>query len=162
MKLKPNKIRKIGWFFFAVFWIPFITLFIGMWGMPSGSYDFSEMPKLSQYSLIAMGVLFFLIFLFFIGGIALGRFNRVNLISDGKRAVATITRIYETGTTVNVSYVIGFDLEVTPTTSRKFKTTTEQLVPRLDIHKYKVGQQVEVAYDPKSHTATIIGLLPKK
>jgi hypothetical protein len=138
-------------------WIPFITLFIGMWGMPEGSYDFDELPELTQYSLVALGILFVLTFIFFIGSIVTSQKSKNNLLKNGKEAPAKIINVYETGTTVNNSYMVGFELEVMPKNAPKFITTAEQLVPRLRIHEFEVGKRVLVAYDPETFEATIIG-----
>ena len=76
MKLNPTTLRKMGWRCFALMWIPFITLFIGMWGMPEGSYDFDELPELTQYSLVALVILFGLTFIFFIGSVVTSSTNK--------------------------------------------------------------------------------------
>ncbi|MDC8001580.1 hypothetical protein POV26_11065 [Aequorivita todarodis] len=157
MKFNPTTLRKMGWLCFALMWIPFITLFIGMWGMPDGSYDFDEIPTLTQYSLVALGILFALTFIFFIGSVVSSRSTKNKLLKSGKEAPAEITRVYETGTTVNNSYMVGFELKVMPKHAPHFSTTTEQLISRLDIHEFQVGKKVLVAYDPESHEATIIG-----
>jgi hypothetical protein len=162
MKFNSKALRKMGWRCFALMWIPFITLFVGMWGMPEGSYDFDEIPKLTQYSLIALSILFTLTFIFFIGSVVTTSTNKNRLLKSGKEAPAKIIRVYETGTTVNNSYMVGFDLEVMPKNAPKFNTTTEQLIPRLRIHEFGVGNNVLVAYDPETQEATIIGEIEGK
>lgn len=157
MKFNPATLRKMGWRCFALMWIPFITLFIGMWGMPEGSYDFDELPELTQYSLVALGILFVLTFIFFIGSVVTSQSSKNRLLKNGKEAPAKIINIYETGTTVNNSYIVGFELEVMPKNAPKFSTTTEQLVSRLRIHEFEAGKKVLVAYDPETFEATIIG-----
>ncbi|MCB0454945.1 MAG: hypothetical protein R2775_00745 [Flavobacteriaceae bacterium] len=157
MKLNPTTLRKMGWRCFALMWIPFITLFVGMWNMPEGSYDFDELPELTQYSLVALVILFALTFIFFIGSLVSSSTNKNKLLKSGKEAPAKIIRIYETGTTVNNSYMVGFELEVMPKNAPKFTATTEQLISRLNIHEFQVGKKVLVAYDSESNEATIIG-----
>lgn len=162
MKFNPTTLRKMGWRCFALMWIPFITLFVGMWGMPEGSYDFDELPELTQYSLVALVILFTLTFTFFIGSVVTSSTSKKKLLKNGKEAPAKILNIYETGTTVNNSYMVGFELEVMPKHAPKFSTTTEQLVSRLRIHEFEVGKNVLVAYDPKTFEATIIGRIQEK
>lgn len=157
MKFNPTTLRKMGWRCFAIMWVPFITLFVGMWDMPEGSYDFDEIPKLTQYSIIALSILFALTFIFFIGSIVISQKSKNNLLKKGKEAPAKIIRVYETGTTVNNSYMVGFDLEVMPKNAVKFNTTIEQLISRLRIHEFEVGNKVLVAYDPETQDAIILG-----
>ncbi|HNP68831.1 MAG TPA: hypothetical protein PKH16_13070 [Aequorivita sp.] len=157
MELNSTTLRKMGWRCFALMWIPFITLFVGMWGMPAGSYSFDEIPKLTQYSLIALSIFFALTFIFFISSVVTTSTTKNKLLKRGKEAPAKIISVYETGTTVNNSYMVGFELEVIPKNAPKFNTTSEQLISRLRIHEFEVGNNVLVAYDPKTHAAIILG-----
>jgi hypothetical protein len=53
--------------------------------------------------------------------------------------------------------MVGFDLEVMPKNAVKFNTTIEQLISRLRIHEFEVGNKVLVAYDPETQDAIILG-----
>src|SRR5690606_19031738 len=90
------------------------------------------------------------------------RNKKNNLLKYGKEVPAKIIRVYETGTTVNNSYLVGFDLEVMPKNAPKFNTTTEQLISRLRIQEFEVGNNVLVAYDPETQEAIIIGEIEGK
>ncbi|WGF91466.1 hypothetical protein [Aequorivita marisscotiae] len=162
MKIRSTTLRKLGWSCFGLMWIPFFTMFAGLYKLPSGSYYFNELPQLTQYSLIALSILFILTFVFFIGSVIISKISKNRLLQSGKEAPAIIKRVYETGTTVNNSYMVGFDLEVMPKNAPKFYTSTEQLISRLQIHKFEVGTTVLVAYDAKTQVATIIGELEQK
>ena len=162
MKFNSTTLRKMGWRCFALMWIPFTTLFVGLWGMPDGSYGFDELPELSEYSLIAIIILFAFTFIFFISSVVTSFKNNNKLLKNGIEAQAKIKRIYETGTTVNNSYLVGFDLEVMPKNAPKFNTSIEQLISRLRIHEFEEGNDVLVAYDPETHEATIIGEIEGK
>lgn len=159
MKLNPSSLRKMAWRCFAFMWIPFITLFIGMWGMPEGSYSFAELPELAQYSIVALAIFFALTFIFFFGTVITSQATTPQLLKYCKKAPAKIIDIYETGTTVNNSYMVGFKLEVMPRHAPKFTATTEQLISRLQVHKFEVGKKVLVNYDPKTHNTVIVGEL---
>ncbi|MEH6764950.1 MAG: hypothetical protein V7655_10660 [Aequorivita antarctica] len=157
MKFNTTTLRKMGWRCFALMWIPFFTMFAGLWNTPTGSYDFDELPQLTQYSIVALIILFALTFIFLIGAGITTRNKKNNLLKNGKEAPAKIIRVYETGTTVNDSYLMGFELKVMPKRTPKFLTTTEQLVSQLRVHEFEAGKKVLVAYDPETFEATIIG-----
>ena len=133
-----------------------------MWNMPEGSYEFNELPELTQYSIIAMGILFASTFILFAASVVYNQILKNKLLKNGKEATAKIIRVYETGTTVNNSYLMGFELEVMPANAPKFTTTCEQLVSRLKIHEFQAGNELRVCFDPQSHQTMIVGKVPAK
>ena len=148
--------RRVGWIFFGLMWIPFIGIFIGMIGMPEGSYDFAELPAITRYSLIAVGFFFAGTFLFLFGGMFFGMFRSNVVLKTGKDAVAEIISTWDTGTTINENPVVGFELHVTPDDFPEFTARTEKLISRLRIMDYQVGKAVNVKYDPETEEVAIV------
>ena len=74
------------------------------------------------------------------------------LQKTGQPATATITRISDTGMTVNDDPVVLLDLEVHPETGPAFAARTKCLISRLDVPQFQPGCQIPVRYDPADHT----------
>lgn len=157
MKLTARTFRKIGWICFTLIWIPFVLLFVAMWDMPDGSYNFNELPRMAQYALLAMVILFPLVFFFLFIPIVFSKQSKKKLLINGIEAPAKIIRTYKTGTTVNSSYLLGFELEVLPKNSPKFRATVEQLIPSSKIIEYTSGDNVLVSFNPNSQEVMVIG-----
>lgn len=56
MTLAPQ-MRRLAWIEFTAMWIPFAPMFVGMIGLPEGSYAWVERPALTRSSLLVGGVL---------------------------------------------------------------------------------------------------------
>jgi hypothetical protein len=153
----PSLLRKIGWLLFTLMWIPFITIFIGMANLPTGSYAWEELPFLARVSIIAVGIMgVSAIGLLLISPIMSSRRNRV-VLASGKDAEATIVSIEPTGTTVNNYYVgMNLALNVRPLNDQPFQTRTERLMPMHMMAKYQVGAIVKVKYDPQSKAVALV------
>ena len=150
-----QRMRRLGWQFFSLMWIPFITLMIGMIGMPEGSYEWAELPPLSRYSLIGVGVFALVSTVLLIGSpIVAGMKNRA-VLANGQPAEARILEIRDTGTTINNDPVVRFLLEVHPPDGSPFQAETERLISRLEIPQIQPGTTLRVKYDPESHAVAL-------
>lgn len=152
----PRTFRRLGWIAFALMWIPFIGIFVGMWGMPSGDYAWSEIPDLTQRSIVATGLFFAATFLFLFGGMALGAMRNQSLRRNGLPAQATIVEVTDTGATINESPVVRMVLNVEAPGVPTFRAETERLVSRLQVHQLVPGAVVEVRYDPVSQDVAVV------
>lgn len=72
-------------------------------------------------------------------------------IKNGVTAQGTILRTWDTGTTINDNPVVGFALNVTPSTEPAFQVEMKQIVSRIQIGAFLPGAAVEVVYDPADH-----------
>jgi len=72
-------------------------------------------------------------------------------IKNGITAQGTILRTWDTGTTINDNPVVGFALNVTPTTEPAFQVEMKQIVSRIQIGAFLPGATVQVVYDPADH-----------
>jgi hypothetical protein len=145
-----SKLRRFGWLVFALMWIPFIGIFVGMMGMPSGSYSWAELPPLARASMISTGVLMGLSMVTLLGSPLVSWRSNASLRKNGREGEAVILDLQETGTTVNNSYLVHFELEVHPMGAPVFTAASEQLINRLDIPRFQPGTRVPVVYDPKT------------
>lgn len=73
-------------------------------------------------------------------------------IKNGVTAQGTILRTWDTGTTINENPVVGFALNVTPSTEPAFQVEMKQIVSRIQIGAFLPGATVQVMYDPNDHT----------
>lgn len=147
--------RRLGWVLFGLMWIPFVGIFVGLFGFPEGSYSWAEPPRLTRFSLIGTGALFALSMLALVGTIPLGWLGNRRPLRRGQRGEGLIVDIYDTGMTVNQSPVVGFELEVQPLSGPPFKATTEQLISRLQVHQFQPGARVPVRYDPRTKNVAL-------
>lgn len=150
-----SKLRRFGWIAFGLMWIPFAGIFIGMMRLPEGSYDWIELPMLARISIVATGALMAISMLSLFGSPLLSWYSNSSLRRNGRRGEAVILDLKETGTTVNNSYLVHFDLEVHPMGGPPYVASTEQLVNRLDIPQFQPGTTVPVRYDSKRKTVAL-------
>jgi hypothetical protein len=149
--------RRIGWLCFSLGWIPFTGIFIGMMGMPNGSYDWVELPVIARYSMIGTGVMFGLAMLLIFGSYLFSAALYQSVIKNGQLAEATILGLRDTGTTVNQNPLVHLTLEVHPRDlTPNFQAETEMLVSRLQIPQIQPGAVVNVRYDPESKEVAIV------
>lgn len=152
----PKLMRRLGWIFFALMWIPFTGIFIGMIGMPDGEYAWSEIPVLTRYSMIGVGVFFVGTFAMQIGAIVVAGVTNAALRKEGIAAEAKILSISDTGTTINQNPVVRLRMEVQPPDGLPFETEAEQLISRLQIPMIQPGMTVPVKYDPDSLDVALV------
>ncbi|RPI23372.1 MAG: hypothetical protein EHM70_22595 [Chloroflexota bacterium] len=69
-------------------------------------------------------------------------------VKNGVTATATITRMWDTGTTINDNPLAGFELQVMPPNGAPFTAETKQMVNRLQVGYFQPGQTVTVSYNP--------------
>lgn len=153
--------RKVGWICFGVMWIPFTTLFIGMIGMPEGSYDIGELPLLARFSLLAVVLLGAMSMILLIGAVLVSSWEARTIRRTGLAARATVLEIYDTGTTINENPVVRLVLEVQPDREPPFQAETEQLIPRLKVPQVQPGMKVRVKYDPDDYGVALLDLSPE-
>ncbi len=72
-------------------------------------------------------------------------------VKNGITAQGTILRTWDTGTTINDNPVVGFALNVTPSTEPAFQVEMKQIVSRVQIGAFLPGATVQVMYDPNDH-----------
>jgi len=151
-----RSMRKTGWIFFRLIWLPFIGIFVGMMGTPDGSYDWIELPLITRYSLVATGILMVLAMFFIFGSTLFSSVQNRELLENGQSAKATILNIEPTGTTVNDYYHgMSFLLDVQPLNEPPFQARVEKLVPMHMMAQYQIGNVIEIKFDPKSQTVAI-------
>lgn len=144
------RLRRLGWLAFALMWVPFAGIFIGMISVPDGSYAWARLPPLARYSLAATGVLFLRTMLALPGGLLVGHLSNHWLRRSGRRGEAEILELYETGMTVNQHPVVGFKLRVYPLSGAPFEALTKQVAPRLEVPQLQPGARGQVRYDSDS------------
>jgi hypothetical protein len=150
-----SRLRRIGWIAFALMWIPFTAIFIGMISLPSGSYDWVELPLITRYGLIGTGIMFVITMVTMLGSPLLSWAVGERLQAKGLSAQAVILKIQDTGTTINQSPVVHFKLRVEPQDRPSFEAETEQLINRLQVPQFQPGVKVPVRYDPDSHAVAL-------
>jgi hypothetical protein len=151
-----RNIRKIGWIVFGLMWIPFTGIFVGMIGLPEGSYDWLELPAITRTSMILTGVFAGASMLLLIGGPIVSGLRNRTVRSEGLPARAKILKIWDTGTTINQNPVVGMLLEVHPPGGATFEAETEQLISRLQIPAIQPGMELEVKYDPHTQAVALV------
>ena len=91
-----------------------------------------------------------------------GRFTGENVSSQiratGSPAKAVVLRIWETGTRVNHSPVVGFELEVRADGLPSWRAETKALVSILAIPRIQPGMEIDVFYDPADPKRVAIDL----
>jgi len=150
-----QRLRTISRLAFFLLWIPFITLFIGMAGMPNGSYDFAELPLLARVSLIGMGLFGGAAIILLLASFGLGSLSNRAVLARGLPAEAAILEIADTGTTINNDPLVRLTLEVRPPGGPPFQAHTERVIPRLQIPQIQPGAIVHVMYDPASKAVAL-------
>lgn len=148
--------RRWGWISFRVMWIPFFTLFIGMIGVPEGSYAFSELPLLTRVSIIAVAALGGLSMILLFGAVLVSQREATSIRQSGVTTTARILELRDTGTTINQDPVVRLVLEVQPKNAPAFQTETEQLVSRLQIPQIQPGKTLLVKYDPADNDVALL------
>jgi hypothetical protein len=86
----------------------------------------------------------------------MGRVTGADLKATGQDAQATILKIWDTGTTVNMNPVVGFVLEVRAPAQAPYQVETTSLIPRLMIAQYQPGAIVPIKVDPANPSRVAI------
>jgi hypothetical protein len=98
---------------------------------------------------IGLSVVIAIVVIFFV--MRMTRGLSAGSVKNGVTAQGTILRTWDTGTTINDNPVVGFALNVTPTTEPAFQVEMKQIVSRIQIGAFLPGAAVEVMYDPADH-----------
>lgn len=73
------------------------------------------------------------------------------LLTRGKKAIATVLEVWDTGVTVDgLNIMVGLRLEVNPPGQPSYEAKTKALVSRIQPTLYQPGMVVQVRYDPKN------------
>ncbi|MBK8599117.1 MAG: hypothetical protein IPN83_26870 [Holophagales bacterium] len=93
-----------------------------------------------------------------------GRKEACEILAIGTPATATITRLVDTGTTINDDPVVEFVLRVVTAEGEAYEARTRALVSRLDVPAVQPGRVVPVRYDPanREHLALDLWECPGK
>lgn len=150
-----SRLRRVGWISFALMWIPFVAIFIGMLGMPNGSYDWADLPAIARFGFAGTGLFFVISTATMVASPLLSWLGNRSLQTKGLPAKATILSLQDTGTTINQSPVVHIRLKVEPTDRPAFEAETEQLINRLEVPQIQPGATVKVRFDPHSHAVAL-------
>lgn len=105
-----------------------------------------------------MGSIMALVFIVIFGGVFWMFFRPMmqskKLLQTGVPAQGVITRIWDTGVTINNDPEIGLEVQVTPSTGMPFTAKAKKLISRLDTSYYQPGMSCTVRYDPND-TSTV-------
>jgi len=93
-----------------------------------------------------------------------GRTEACAILAIGRPATGTITRLIDTGTTINNDPVVEFVVRVVPEGGEAYEAHTKALVSRLDVPAFQPGRVVPVKYDPANPARIAFDLweCPKK
>jgi len=155
MKL-ARLMKRLGRLCFILMWIPFTTLMISVSTTTApGDYAWSELPVLSQYSIMAL--MFFVIadVVFSVGGLVVGGVANRSVRARGRPASATVLRVWDTGTTINDDPLVRLSLQVHPPDQPSFQAEAECIISRLQIPQIQPGAVVQVKYDPRSRAVAL-------
>ena len=113
--------------------------------LPQGFDPFGGMTAL----FIIIPIVIAVVVIFFV--VRMTRGLSAGSIKDGVTAQGAILRTWDTGTTINDNPVVGFALNVTPSTEPAFQVEMKQIVSRIQIGAFLPGATVQVVYDPNDH-----------
>jgi len=99
-----------------------------------------------------MGSIMAVIFVAIFGGVWWSIFRPMGqqskLLQTGVPAQGVITRLWDTGVTINNNPEIGLEVQVTPSTGMTFIAKTKKVISRLETSYYQPGTAVQVRYNP--------------
>ena len=136
-------------------WIPFATMFVGLIGLPEGSYSWSDLPLLARASMLVGGVLAAASVGLLVASPLTASLTNQSVLVSGLPAEATVLEIHDTGMTINQSPVVRMVLEVRPPGGGPFRAETEQWIGRLQVPQIQPGTVVQVRYDLKTHSVAL-------
>jgi len=115
--------------------------------------SFSEIPFFEWFTSAATAPIIMILISIIIGVYALSQFFKVlfpPIIKNGKSAKAIITKVWDTGTTLNDDPQIGLNLLVKTEDGKKFKAEAKTIVSRLDAAFVRPGISADVIYNPEN------------
>lgn len=153
-----KRMRRTGRRLLGLMWLPFIGIFIGMIGMPNGSYSWSELPALSRYSLLAMAVCGGGAMICLIGSGMTASTRSQRVLAEGVPAQAIVLKLTDTGTTVNRNPLARLTLEVHSPNEAPFEAEMEKVLSRLEVPQFQPGAILNVKYDPDSKAVAVLSV----
>jgi hypothetical protein len=149
------RLRRLGWIAFALMWIPFVGIFVGMMSLPSGDYSWAELPLIARFGIVGTAIFFVLATGSMVASPLISWLSSRALQSKGLPAQATVLALRDTGMTINQSPVAHLKLRVEPGDRAPFEAETELLLNRLEVPQVQPGAQVAVRYDPDTHAVAL-------
>ena len=71
-------------------------------------------------------------------------------IKNGVQAEARVLKLWDTGTTINDDPMVGFLLEVHPSSQMPFQAEVKQIVSRLQVANLQPDMRADVVFDPQN------------
>lgn len=160
-------LQKLGVWMFALMWIPFTCIFVGIIGEEGGwGADFARwvdqlLPGLlmgrgsglSILATVSMTLTFTMsivsMLLIFGTPFLSSRLNK-RILQTGRAATAEILSVENTGTYINDAPVVRFGLEVRPQGETPFTSETERLLSFARLSALQPGTIIPVRYDPET------------
>jgi hypothetical protein len=87
-----------------------------------------------------------------------GRKEACAILAIGTPASAVITRLVDTGASINDNPVVEFVLRVSPPGGEPYEARTKGLVGRLDVAAFPPGRVLPVKFDPANPSRVAIDL----
>jgi hypothetical protein len=126
---------------------------------PTDIFSNSAIWIIVSIGLTVLGIVASIVIVFFVIRFIRNSYGS-GAVKNGVTAPATITRVWDTGTTINDSPLVGMELQVMPTGSAPFIAECKQVVNRLQVGYFQPGQSVTISYDlanPKKIHITEVG-----
>jgi hypothetical protein len=114
---------------------------------PTDIFSNSAIWIIVSIGLTVLGIIASIVIVFFIIRFIRNSYGSGS-VKNGVTAQATISRVWDTGTTINDSPLVGMELHVMPTGAAPFIAECKQVVNRLQVGYFQPGQTVTVSYDP--------------
>src|SRR5690554_373052 len=149
---------RIGGICFLLMWIPFVMVIIALFQKDRNLFNADKgfFEGMMLYSFALVFVFLILSVLFMVGSFVIRHRQKKRIKKYGKPGKAKVISLFQTGTTINQNPMVGFELEVHPTTGAVFKTTTRQVIRLTDIPKIHPGIEFKIKYDPKTLCVIIV------
>lgn len=151
-----NHFKRLSRRCFGLFWIPFTTMFIGMMGMPEGSYGWAELPLLTRISLVGMALCMACMVGFAVAAQVMRSRVHRRIEAEGVLGDATLVKTWETGTTINEQPVVGMRVEIQPPHHGAFQTEITKLIPRTELYNLRPGTTLRVKYLRDTQEAMLV------
>ena len=87
-----------------------------------------------------------------------GRKDACAILAIGTPASAVITRLVDTGASINDNPVVEFVLRVTPPGGEPYEARTKSMIGRLDVGAFPPGRVLPVKFDPANPARVAIDL----
>ena len=149
-------IRKLGWLFFGLMWIPFAIGFWNYEAIDSRITPGSIVDSLDGWLAIGVGLLVLSMVCFAIT-MASSALLVNRIVKNGESALAKVIESHSIGKPKQNEVIINYLLEVRHRTYPAFETRRVQSVPLLEASSSKPGDIVGVKFIPGSEKVVIVG-----